>query len=205
MGRLHDDRQQKDQLWENFRQGDKSAFETIYRQQAARLISYGSKITRDLAIVEDCIQDLFIELWKGRENLSCTSSVKFYLFKALRYKIQRTISKRSNIVNQPIENLFYTIKNSSAEDTLIEMEVQSEQMRHLRETLEKLPERQREAVILRYYHNFSNEEIAGIMGVNYHSACKNVYAGIQKLKENLKMAVMSVSVIALKSVAFLSS
>jgi DNA-directed RNA polymerase specialized sigma24 family protein len=37
--------------------------------------------------LKDQIQELFVELWNSRKNLAPARSVKFYLFKALRYKL----------------------------------------------------------------------------------------------------------------------
>ena len=182
----------KDELWEAFKKCDKSAFEQIYRTHAPLLLNYGSKISRSLSLVEDSIQDLFVELWKSRSRLSSTTSVKFYLFKALRFKIYRNQDLMQVDTTEPVEDHLYMFKSSSHEDVYIELEIQSEQMKHLRDTLDKLPARQREAINLRYFHNFSNEEIATIMGINYQSACKFIYAGLGNLKENLKMSVMSV-------------
>ena len=191
-----------DLLWEGFKKGSRSAFEEIYRTNAPFLVDYGVKICNNVSLVEDSIQDLFIELWKSRKNLSSTTSIKFYLFKALRYKIYRALQEKKLKASEPVEEYLYRFKHASHEDVCIEMEVQSEQMKHLRDTLEKLPERQREAIILRYFHSFSNEEIANLMGVNYHSACKLLYAGLGNLKENLKTSVMSLWIYALAAFMF---
>lgn len=176
-------------LWNKFRQGDRESFERIYRAHASAMLSYGSHITRDEAIVEDCLQDLFVELWNSRAHLSTTSCVKAYLFRAMRYKLLRVLGRQREVALESVQKLLYRFQSTSYEEMLIEMEVQSEQMRHLRETLALLPDRQREAVSLRYFHNFSNEEMAGIMGIGYHAACKHLYAALQKLKENLKQAI----------------
>ncbi len=181
-----------DKLWDAFKEGSKTAFGEIYQKYAALLLNYGSKINSDNSLIEDSIQDLFVDLWNSRKKVSRTSSVKFYLFKALRYKIIRNKSISHSDEMEPLENYMSLLKNSSHEDHCIEMEVQSFQMKRLRDTLAKLPARQREAINLRYFHNFSNEEIAGIMGINYPSACKFIYAGLKKLTENLKMSVMEI-------------
>lgn len=182
---------QDDILWNSFRDGDHRSFELIYKQHAARLLEYGCKLSGNRLLAEDTLQELFIELWHSRQNLGSTDNIRAYLFKAIRYKLMRASSRRP--LYEQIEESDHKFSIVSSEDVIITLELQSEQMRHLRETLANLPERQREAVMLRYYHNFSNEEIAEIMGINYHSACKNLYFAIQKLKENLKMAVVSVS------------
>lgn len=184
---------QYDELWDSFKKGDQTAFSEIYKSYAPLLLNYGSKISSEKDLIEDSIQDLFVELWSSRKRISRTSSVKFYLFKALRYKIIRN-KKTSHAEKLRFQDNYTSsaLKGSSHEDHYIELELQSFQMKHLRDTLAALPPRQREAINLRYFHNFSNEEIARIMNITYPSACKFIYAGLKKLTENLKMSVMDV-------------
>lgn len=57
-------------LWENFRQGSKEAFETLYAQYFNLLHDYGMKLTGDEESTLDCIQNFFIYIWNRRESLS---------------------------------------------------------------------------------------------------------------------------------------
>lgn len=174
-----------EKLWESFKEGDRAAFAEIYNKHISILLNYGSKISSDSALVEDCIQDLFIDLWQSRTRLSSTTSVKFYLFKALRNRIYRYHSASSPEI-ESLEAYAGAANDSCYEDQIIQMEIESFQMEQLRKQIDDLPPRQKEAINLRYYHNFSNDEIARLMGVNYTSACKFIYAGLKKLVENLK-------------------
>lgn len=181
---------ENDPLWKDFLQGDKTAFEKIYRLYISDLLNYGYKVISERRLIEDSIQDLFFELWKTKENLSDTSSIKFYLFRALRYKIVRNLKVNKSDVTESLDEMDTEV-DFSHESYLIELESHSIQMAHLREGIGKLPKRQQEAINLRYYHNFSNEEIAAIMEVNYQSACKFIYAAIKNLKLNLKVSAFS--------------
>lgn len=182
-------RQKLDDLWHSFKMGDKDAFATIYRQYVRDLLNYGYKVTSNRSLIEDSIQDLFFELWESRERISETTSIKFYLFQALRYKIVRNGKTGRFIDYQDVDegNVF----EQSPESSMITAEMQSLQMKHLRQLIDRLPKRQQEAINLRYYHNFSNEEVADIMGVNYQSACKFIYTALKKLKLDLKVSVVS--------------
>lgn len=183
----------KDERWEEFKRGNKAAFEDLYKTYAPALMDYGCKIVRTRALVEDSIQDLFIELWKSRKTISSTSSVKFYLFKAIRFKICRNLEKNRLCLAESLEDQLFRCGDATEEEKLIASEIHREQLVRLREVMQKLPARQLEAINLRYFHHFSNEEIARLMGINYLSACKLVYAGIKTLKQNLRMSVMGVS------------
>lgn len=178
-----------DLTWQAFKKGSREAFERIYRKNIRDLLNYGYKVTSDRRLIEDSIQDLFFELWKNRAGLSDTTSIRFYLFKALRYKIVRNARIDSDRHLVEVKSVGDDIIDGSHESYLIGLEVQSDQMANLRELIAALPRRQQEAINLRYYHNFSNEEIARIMGVNYQSACKFIYSGLRNLKANLQISI----------------
>lgn len=180
-----------DQTWLAFKKGSREAFEKIYRGNIRDLLNYGYKVTSDRRLIEDSIQDLFIELWKTRAGLSDTTSIRFYLFKALRYKIVRNARANSDHLLRDLESSVDEFSDGSHESYLIGLEVQSHQMANLRELIAALPRRQREAINLRYFQNFSNEEIAHIMGVNYQSACKFIYTALKNLKVNLQISITS--------------
>lgn len=181
-----------DEVWRSFKNGDKSAFEALYRMHVGALLNYGGKISADRVLVEDSIQDLFFELWQSRERVADTTSVKFYLFKALRYKIYRNRQTDDFFAVQDIDLHHNELACASHESKLIGLEVQSLQMENLKALIRQLPKRQQEAINLRYYHNFSNEEVAQIMGVNYQSACNFIFSALRKLKLNLKVSVTTV-------------
>lgn len=180
-----------DNVWRSFKNGDKAAFATLYRFYAGALLNYGNKISRDRALVEDSIQDLFYELWSNRARISEPTSVKCYLFKALRYKINRNAKVNDHSYSLDI-GLLENLVSPSHESKLIRFEVESLQMENLRAIIRQLPKRQQEAINLRYYHGFSNEEVAGIMGVNYQSACNFIFSALRKLKLNLKVSVTAI-------------
>jgi len=176
-------------IWESFKAGDRIAFKMIYEQYIDVLLNYGYKVTSDKDLLKDSVHDLFVELWNSREKLSSTTSIKFYLFKALRNKICRNKSKSHEDDRLPLDTFMKVLTNTPLEDDQVEAETKTIQINYLKGALEKLPARQREAISLRYFHNFSNEEMAEIMGVNYQSACKFIYAALKNLKEYMKVAV----------------
>ena len=71
-------------LWQDLKSGDGSAFDRVFRENYTPLYNYGLKVSRDEAIAEDCIQELFIRIWEKRSNLSDINTIKPYLFKSYR-------------------------------------------------------------------------------------------------------------------------
>ena len=174
-------------LWNAFRQGNERAFQQLYRLYARKLLQYGYKATNDRLLIEDSIHDLFIERWNSRANLSDTDSIKFYLVRSLKNKINRARSRDIFYLASEMEATPGPIDDFVIENNLIEQEGKEQVYAQLRKSYELLTPRQQEALNLRFYQHFSNEEIAQIMGVNYQSACKFIYTGLKALRQAVRL------------------
>jgi len=167
-------------LWNAFRQDDEQAFSEMYRRFAAVLYNYGFHLAGDAAQVQDAMQDLFADLWRTRHNLSATTSVKYYLFRSLRRRLHRLSDAKAALV------LDWSLQEeASVEDMRIMGEEDLLQQLRLQKAMRQLPVRQQEAIRLRFYDNFSWEEISGIMGVNEQSVRNLVQRAVVKLRELL--------------------
>ena len=137
------------------------------------------------ALVEDCIQDLFLEIWKNRKNLGKTDSIKLYLLSSLRRKIIRKSTSESKKIdkNASVENYNFEVE-FTPEDLIISDETTQLNNKKLQGHLQKLSKRQKEAIYLKYYQGLEYDEISRIMDINYQSARNLVYSALKALKQN---------------------
>ena len=180
-------------LWQRIREGDEQAFTTLFERYHRTLYNYGSKLTTNSAIVEDAVQDVFIDIWRLRINLTeHVSSVKFYLYRALRRRIH--LAKDKFPLTQEIAQLndYETPANAANSETnLIDVESASLRAKQIRNLLSQLPQRQAEALTLRYFDDFSIEETAGIMGVSEKSVRNFIYKALTSLRHNRQILLIS--------------
>ncbi len=172
--------------WSRFKNGDVDALESIYRLHVQSLINYGLKITDDLNLVKDSIQDLFIELWKGRQNLADTDQPKYYLFRALRNKLVKRTARQSFISEEELQLVEGNLQTEYVELTIVYKEQQSQTNGVLKQVLERLSKRQQEAIYLRFYHNFSYETIASMMNMNYQSVLNLVQRALKSMRKEYR-------------------
>jgi RNA polymerase sigma factor (sigma-70 family) len=170
-------------LWRLFLQGDEDAFETIFRGHNDMLYRYGSAITPHSEVVEDSIQDIFIELWNSRTRLKETDSIRFYLFKVLRRKIYRNLDLRVDL-RDDFSNLIVG-NEASPEGVIIDDESQTERLKRLSDAILLLPPRQREVIELRFYHGFGYEQIAELTDINLQSVHNNMHRALTSLRQRL--------------------
>ena len=187
-------------LWLQFKDGNKDAFGELYHALVKSLIAYGSKLCPDEELLKDSIQDLFIELWNTRENLARVDSVQFYLFKALRYKLIRA-EKMRQVRSTVSQNVFFgatgqTSLDAPVESVIMEKETLDSQINTLRKAVATLSKRQQEAIQLRFYQGFSNDQIAELMEMNYQSVSNLLYSALCRIKKNLKTPVFTTALVA---------
>jgi RNA polymerase sigma factor (sigma-70 family) len=168
--------------------GNKQALEYIYRRYAKDLFNYGMKIKTHRNLVKDCIQELFVELWKSRSDLSETHHIKFYLLKAIKIKIYHQLKKQMRFdyissADQMCSDLMDI--SSSYEAHLIEVQSQEESRKKVTQCVQQLPARQREIIHLLFFEGQSYEEIADIMGIHVQSVYTLAWKALSALKKRL--------------------
>lgn len=171
--------------WEFFKEGDKQAFAALFRTYYKPLVQYGRRINPDMEVVEDCIQELFLELWQSRERIASPESVKGYLFKVLKTKLFRVYahSQQFTDIGEGAENL----QEFSYETLLVAEQDNSETKQKLEDALLGLSKRQREAIYLKFYNRLSYEEMSEVMGVSYQTVRNLVHQSIKALRSQLTL------------------
>lgn len=188
-------RQDEDmRLWLSYRAGDTKALGDIAQIYYRTLLRYGLKFGVDQQVVEDCIQEIFLELWQNRERIGITPSVKNYLLKALRNNITQYYRYQQRFTTGEESGWTWSAPSQwNIELDMIEKENVSELIGQIQEQLAQLPVREREALYLRYYENLSVAEISGIMGVNRQSVSNFLQKALLKLRTKWKVAMLLVT------------
>jgi RNA polymerase sigma-70 factor (ECF subfamily) len=167
------------ELWESFRRGDKEAFAALFREHYETLFRYGSKFTSDSELLEDSIQELFIELWQAR-SAAPVLSVKAYLLKSLKYKLLKVFRQKGRLLTLHTgSDISFEL---SHENFLITQQESAEKKERVLNALGQLSNRQKEIIYLKYYQNLSYEEVSEIMNINYQVARNLLYQAIKSLK-----------------------
>jgi len=170
-------------LWQNFLQGSKEAMSAIFLHFHDDLYRYGLKLSGDENLVKDCLQNLFLRLWKNRTNLKPVESLKPYLFKSFRnhildsLELQKPIESIENDFEHPFEIAY------SPEDFLIQQQGSEKNRLKVIDALNNLSTRQREAIYLRYFEELDFESIARVMDMNIQSVRNILHRGMQSLRD----------------------
>lgn len=175
-------------VWNNFKAGDRDAFQTIYNEFVDALFSYGHKITSDRDLVKDSIQDLFIDVYTYGSKLNKPESLEFYLYKTLkRIIIRKLIEQKKHTSVEELKNLFELEFYS---DEVASNGEQEEQFTELKKELSNLTPSKRELLFLKFNSGLTYEEIGKILDVKPNTVKKQVYRLLDQLRKNIEPKVL---------------
>ncbi len=128
----------------------------------------------------DCLQDTFVALWKNRDKIGDLDSVRQYCLTSVRNNAMMMIKKRRSASLESADEL------SVSDDPLSRIE-RNEKMRILEKGLRKLPESQRQVLLMSSISGLSAPEIAEMTSMSYANVRQLLSRGRQFLKVYFKM------------------
>ncbi|WPP50348.1 RNA polymerase sigma factor [Catalinimonas niigatensis] len=181
-------RQSEAAIWKAFRNGEEDALVYIYEEYANKMYRYGCQFSPKRELVSDSIQELFTEIISNRHKLGDTSSIKFYLFKSLRRKIFRALKKEKIFisVDEAMKHADFNILEDSSLKFMYQ-EFSDQQKVIIAAECNKLPAKQKEALLLYFYEGMSYKEIAETIGMSRtKSARALIYRAIDSMSKFLQ-------------------
>lgn len=180
---LHNTVQDDNLLWAELKAGDEKAFSMLFKRYYSYLIQYGNSFSPFSEKIQDCVQDVFTDVWIYRNSLSDTVVVKAYLLSSVRKRIVR-LQQRDKVFNKTTSvDAIAFLFDFSIEQQLISDEVTAGKVKHLNKVLNILPARQKEALYLRYHHGLNVDQIAEILNVNYQSANNLLHRALVNIRK----------------------
>jgi RNA polymerase sigma-70 factor (ECF subfamily) len=168
---------------QRLRLDDDKALSYLFAKYYNVLFRAGIKTSQDHHLTEECIQEVFQDLWNYRKSISEIISFEAYLRSSLKNKISKKAIRKVGFKEENIDNYIFSV--ASYEQILIEQETTELQKSILKEALEELTPRQKEIIILKYFEELSYKEISDKTGLQVDSIYKTLHEGIKKLKNIL--------------------
>lgn len=182
------------QLWVRFKANDEKAFDQLVKARYRLLVNYATRFTKDRDLINDCVQDLFLELWHRRKAIADSPYVTIYLIKALRNnllrKLRREMDWRSS-TEEGIEAELVLTDDLTAENEWIAVETLVNTEQSLRRAVSQLSKRQQEVVFLKFYEGLSSDAIAQVMDIEKQTVANFLYRAMTQLRTVLPARIPS--------------
>jgi RNA polymerase sigma-70 factor (sigma-E family) len=150
----------------------------LYQTMAVGLIRLAYVILGDRQAAEDVVQDAFCNVFQRWDHLSHVQGAEYYVRVAV-LNACRSVLRRRAIRGRRV---LYELPAPSVEAAVLGSEERDELIR----AVDRLPRRQRETLILSYYLDLPDDEVATLMGVGLSSVRSARHRALETLARNLK-------------------
>jgi RNA polymerase sigma-70 factor (ECF subfamily) len=170
------------EIIKRIRKGDIREFESLFRSYYTPLLNFGTSVLRDRDTAEEIVQELFYVIWRDREKLIITTSLKGYLFrsvynramhhldhiKVVRKHVAETDSGSSTDSNDPLEIMRYRELNS-----------------RVTKILDNLPERCARIFCMSRFEGLKYNEIASQLAISVKTVEANMGRALKEFRKEL--------------------
>ena len=152
--------------------GAAAAVTTLYAEHALGLVRLAVVLTGDRGAAEDIVQDAFLGLYRRWDHLADTAAPLAYLRVSVVNGCRSALRRRSRLWLGTGADFVEEITaagdggGAGLSESAEARALLGDEQRVVAAALRKLPRRQREAVVLRYYLDLSEAETAQAMGVS---------------------------------------
>lgn len=176
-------------LWQEIIKGDKSALGALFDALSRELITYAYKISLDKSLAKDAVQDVFVDIWQYRNNLTEDVQVRFYLYRSLRRTVVR-LMKEELSTGENLNDAYSFDAEISPETAFCNLETENHQQVQIQESLKALSEREREIITLKYYSNLKIREIAELLDLKEQTVANTLQNALGKLRKKLSIMIV---------------
>lgn len=165
------------------RSGDKNAFEMMFKSYYQPLCRYANTFVNDPEEAEEIVQGSFINIWEKRQAIDINTSVKAYLYRAIRNACLNTL-KHEKVKHLYAQNEVHTGERyfeASDESTL-----RDELENRIRKAIQVLPEQCRVIFQLSRFEELKYQEIADQLNLSVKTVENQMGKALKIMREQLR-------------------
>jgi RNA polymerase sigma factor (sigma-70 family) len=165
-------------LMQQFCAGDEKAFDELFCRHAVGLRRYLRRVTGSALVADDLVQTTFLSVVRARGRFRPDARFRPWLY-AIATNATRDLFRRTKHER--------VTRKGSLPDEGVEPEMKDPGLeRAVRDALARLPEGQREAIMLHRFEGFSFAEIAVVAGLSESAAKVRAHRGYEALRVLLR-------------------
>jgi len=175
-------------------QGDTAAFERLYANYEKPVGAFLFRMTYDRTLSEDCLQEVFMRVWKAAPTWRGDCRVSTFIFQVAknyalnaRDKVRREQARTGDGSREAEEGSCATSEPAAAADAAPSHALEGAELRQaVRDALEALPEEQRVIMLLAQTDGLTYREIADILQMPLGTVKSRMAAASDALRRRLE-------------------
>ena len=161
---------------------DERSFELLFKSNFRDLCHLAIQYLKDSDAAKDIVQEVFVSIWKKKEEIDLSKPVRSYLVSAVRNRCLNYLRDHKKFSDSLIDKEDQYIQaNYRTPDKLIENELR----RKIKSSIDELPDRCREIFLLSRYENLKYLEIADRLQISVKTVETQMSKALQHLRNRL--------------------
>ncbi|WP_168196289.1 RNA polymerase sigma factor [Echinicola soli] len=170
-------------LVEKIKEGDEIAYYHLYERYASKIYHVSKKMELSHHDAEEVVQDVFLYLWKKRNDLRSDLSINAYIFSIVRSLVIKRCQKKARFIAYqqyaiPMSKDFSNV----TEDTVIYQDLHE----FATKAIDTLPVKQREVFMLKTVNHMTAEEIAAQLNLSVRTVENQIYRATKSLRKQVE-------------------
>lgn len=180
------------ELMQEYQMGNAHAVQQLFQRYHARILNFCFRLLGNRADAEEASGDVFLALIAQKDGYEAHRTFSTWLYTIARNKCVDQWRKRRRLL--PLwwpgtsQEESAEIEVPDAADPAWERMAKQEVAARIQRALRKLPYAQREALVLKQYHDLSYAEISEVL----HCSLENVRSLIFRAKERLRLELVPI-------------
>ncbi|MDR2949834.1 MAG: RNA polymerase sigma-70 factor [Dysgonomonas sp.] len=170
-----------DHLFDLIRNDDTEAFDRLYSLFYPSLCVFASRYISEYKAIEDCVQDVFLKIWRDRKTILINTSVRSYLFTSIRNHCLNLIEKEK--IELTYEQYILNTYDPYTSNDLYSIE---ELENIIENAIQKLPEKIQQVFRMSRFEQMTYKEIAEKQNISIKTVESYIHKALIMLSISLK-------------------
>lgn len=165
----------------HIKKGDQQALEELFEKYYYRLCDFAFQYVRSVDLTEEVVSDVFLKIWKKREELTTSGNFKAYLFTAVRNQALNYAKKQQ----RPLDSLDNKPRQAGRKEYQPDEKLLFKEFSNRVEALlNTLPPRRRRIFKLSRLEGFTYSEIANMLSISIHTVQNQMVQAVKQLNSS---------------------
>ena len=172
-------------LFEQIQEGDTKALDVFFKKYYDKLCRFGVLFESNIHVIEEKVDDVFIQLWSNRDQLNKIKNPKSYIYAILKNDLLRI---KNNYQTRPLQNddqLNSSNLHPSIEDEIIANEQKEINKNVIKNVLESIPKRTRQIFEMSRIDGFKYKEISELLAISPKTVENHIGLALRHISSNV--------------------